>query len=172
MRSVVIYYSYSGNTRKVTEALAEHLRQKGEAQVMELIALDESKNFFGQCRRAFRHQQAKLAPVNFDLSGFDLVCFGTPVWAFGSTPAMNAYLDKCSGVEGKEIILFVTCGSGTGVGRCLEYMQGALAKKGAGLAKRMIIPQAKIKDRAFILSQVQEIMRLSFDYTLGHGGAY
>ena len=160
MRSVIVYYSYSGNTRKVAEVLAEALKEKGEIDIIELNALDESKSFLGQCRRAFARSRAKLAPVNFDLSAYDLICIGTPVWAFAPTPTMNTYLDQCIGLENKEVILFTTYGSGTGNNRCLNCMQDILAKKGAKSFNRFSIQQFKVNDKEFVLSKIKEVARL------------
>ncbi len=157
MKSIIIYYSFSGNTKKVAETLAGQLRQKGEAELIGLQPVDESKNFFGQSSRAFRHKRAQLQNTNFDLSGYDIICFGTPVWAFGPAPAMNAYLDNCAGTEGKKITLFTTYGSGTGNEKCLNYMQGILEKKGAKNFKRFSIQQFKVDEREFVLSKIREI---------------
>lgn len=129
MNSIIIFYSFSGNTKIVAEALGEFLRKKGTLDLVELKALDEPESFFSQCRRAFWHKRGEIAAVNFDLRGYDLICLGTPVWAFAPAPALNTYLDKCTGIEGKEILLFTTYGSGTGNQRVLSYMQGILAKK-------------------------------------------
>jgi len=158
MKSVVIYYSYSGNTKKVAQMLTELLAQKGEVQQTELVGLDESKSFFGQCRRAFLRKRATLQPVNLDLSRYDLICLGTPVWAFGPTPAINTYLDKCFGLEGKNVILFTTYGSGTGNERCLKFMQDILAKKGAKQFSRFSIQQFKVNDKDFVISAVKKAL--------------
>ena len=160
MKSIIIYYSYSGNTRRIAGVLAEYLKEKSEIEVLELQALDESDKFLTQAIRAFRHKRAEIAPVNFDLSKYDLICFGTPVWAFGPAPAMNTYLDKCATLEGKEIILFTTYGSGTGNQRCLNYMQSILSKKGARQFSRFSIQQFKSTDKGFVLSQIKEKARL------------
>ena len=157
MKSAVIYYSYSGNTKQVANLLVEHLNSQGEVNKIELTPLDESKSFLGQCRRAFSHARAKVEPVNFDLSGFDLICLGTPVWAFGPAPAMNTYLDNCSGVAGKDVILFSTFGSGTGNERCLNYMQDILSKKGSSNFNSFSIQQSKVGNREFVLSKIKEI---------------
>ena len=160
MKVAIIYYSYSGNTKKVVEVLAEILGQKGEVEVMALKAWDESDKFLAQALRAFRHKKAKINPVNFDLTHYDLVCFGTPVWAFAPAPAMNTYLDQCFGLEDKEVILFITYGSGAGKERCLDCMQGILSKKGAQSFKRFSIPQFKVNDKNFILRQIKEALSL------------
>lgn len=160
MKSIIIYYSYSGNTKKVAGALSGHLKDRGETEVIELQALDESDKFLAQAVRAFRHKRAEIAPVNFDLSKYDLLCFGTPVWAFGPAPAMNTYLDKCFGIEGKDTILFTTYGSGTGNQRCLKFMQNILAKKDAKKFSRFSIQQFKVRDKEFVLSQIKEKTRL------------
>jgi flavodoxin len=156
MKSVIIYYSYSGNTKKVAEVLAEYLKGKGEVEVIELKDLKEDGKFLSQCRKALYHKLTEIQEENTDLLSFDLICIGTPVWAFGPVPAINAYLDKCLGIEGKEIILFTTYGSGTGNGRCINYMQRALAKKGAKGFKRFSVQQYKVKDREFVLERIKE----------------
>lgn len=160
MKSIVIYYSYSGNTKAVAGALVEILSGKGQVDQIELIALDESRSFFTQCKRAFSRVRANISETNFDLSGYDLICLGSPVWAFHPAPAMNTYLDQCSGIEGKEIVLFATCGSGAGKERCLDYMQGLLAQKGASAFKRLTIQQTKVKNREFISSEINKVLRL------------
>jgi len=155
MRAIIIYYSFSGKTRQVSEILAESLREEGEAELLELKAFDESDNFFVQAARGFRKTRAKIIPVGFDLSKYDLICMGTPVWAFGPAPSMNAYLDQCIGLEGKEVVLFTTYGSGAGNTKCLDYMQKILSKKGVKNFKRFSIQQFKVKEKDFVLSEIK-----------------
>jgi flavodoxin len=157
MKSCLVYFSYSGNTKKVAEILSSVLSGKGESRIIELQALDEARGFFGQCRRAFWHIQAKLKPPQLDLSEYDLVCFGTPVWAFGPAPAMNAYLDSCSGVAGKKTVLFTTYGSGVGNQRCLDYMQEILAKKGGQGFQRFSIQQFQVLNKDSVLSEIKKL---------------
>ena len=161
MKSAIIYYSHSGGTRKIANMLCRVLSEAGQADLIELSSLDEPKSFFAQCRRALSHVLAKIEPVTFDLSGYQLICFGTPIWAFGPAPAMNSYLDRCFGIEGKDVILFTTYGSGTGNDRCLNYMQDILTKKGAKSFKRFSIQRFKIRDSRFIFSKIKEVAPLS-----------
>jgi flavodoxin len=158
MKGVVVFYSYSGNTRKTADVLVECLKERGDVLSFELKPLDESSSFFGQAVRAFRRARSVIPEMNFNLSSYDLICLGTPVWAFGPAPAMNTYLDRCSGLEGKKVVLFTTYGSGTGNGRCLDYMQNILAGKGARDFKRFSIQQRKVSDRAYALSIIKNTL--------------
>jgi flavodoxin len=158
MKAIIIYYSYSGNTKKVAGFLLEYLKQKAQVDEVELKARDESAAFLGQCKRAFWRKRAEIEPVIADLSGYDLICLGTPVWAFGPAPAINAYLDQCSGLDNKEVILFTTFGSGTGNSRCLNYMQALLAKKGAKTFKRFSVQQFNAGNQQQVLLKIKEVL--------------
>ena len=161
MKSIIIYYSYSGNTKKVADILANYLTKTSEVNRLELLGLDESSSFFTQAQRAFFRRRGQIQPANFDLSNYDLICFGTPVWAFAPSPAMNTYLDKCFGLKGKQVILFTTYGSGTGRRRCINYMEKILTKKGAREFKQFSIQQFKVNNQESVLSKIQEILPLS-----------
>jgi len=165
IKSIIIYYSYSGNTRKVAKILAESLERDSQVDILRLQALDESKSFFVQALRALKHIRGEIKEIKFDLSEYDRICLGTPVWAFAPVPAVNTYLDRCRGIEGKDVIIFTTYGSGTGNTRCLNYMQRALSQKGAKGFKRFSIQQFRVKDKEFILSEIQKITSFSFDST-------
>jgi flavodoxin len=156
MKIAIIYYSFSGNTKMAALTLREYFKEKNDIEMIELRSPDESGNFFVQAARAFKHTRAKIENTQIDLSGYDLVCFGTPVWAFGPAPAMNTYLDNCQGLRDKNVILFTTYGSGTGNARCLNTMQGILAKKGTASFKYFSIQQGKVSEKEFVFSLLRE----------------
>ncbi|MFA5361701.1 MAG: NAD(P)H-dependent oxidoreductase [Candidatus Omnitrophota bacterium] len=160
MKGIIVFYSYSGNTGKTASLLAESLKDQGDIQLCELKSLDESGSFFRQAARAFGRARSVLPEMDFNLGPYDVICMGTPVWAFGPAPAMNTYLDRCSGLEGKTVVLFTTYGSGTGNGRCLDYMQNILTGKGAKAFKRFSIPQVKVNDREYALSTIKQALNL------------
>ena len=158
MRSEIIFYSYSGNTRKVAKELKNFLGKQGSAELIELKAKDETDSFLGQCNRAFLRKEAAIEDVKFDLKDFDVVCLGTPVWAFGPAPAMNTYLKKCSGVENKSVVTFTTYGSGTGKGRCVKIIQDAMSSKGAKKQSDFGVQQSKVDNKDFILDQIAKVL--------------
>lgn len=161
MKSIIIYYSYSGNTKNVANILKEYLlkeylSQISEVEVLELKPTDESNNFFIQGKRAFKKIRANLGSVNLDLSAYDLICLGTPVWAFTTTPAMNACLDKCLGLENKQVVFFTTSG-GAGDKKAFLYAKEILVKRGATDFKNFFVHHNKAKDSVFVLEKIKEI---------------
>lgn len=160
MRAKIIYYSYSGNTERAADILAEYLKIEYEVDILRLEALDESASFFRQVVRALFHKKAKISCLDFDLSGYDLICLGTPVWAFAPAPAMNTYLECCFGLEGKTAVSFTTYGSGTGVNRCFNYIEEILLKKGVRELKKFSIQQFKVKDKEFVNKVISKNLKL------------
>lgn len=158
MKSLIVYYSYSGNTQKVAEALKGILEEKGEADMQRLLPTDESDNFFIQCNRAFQGRRATLPDINFDLSDHDLLCLGTPVWAFAPTPAINTFLDKIQNLDGRYAMVFTTSGSGAGVKRCADTIIRHLKEKGASKTSSFNIPQAKINNINFIEQEIKKVL--------------
>ena len=159
MKSIIVYYSYSGNTHKVAEILRERLSREGEATLVRLKAEDESSNFFIQCLRAISNKRARIKDVPFNLFGYDLICLGCPVWAREPVPAIKTYLDKCSDLDGKRAILFVTYGSGLGKDHCMDKMENALRKKGIKDYRRFSISQFKVNDRNFVLEEMEKCLK-------------
>ncbi|MDO8536538.1 MAG: flavodoxin [Candidatus Omnitrophota bacterium] len=159
MKTLITYYSFSGNTDKVANIFAEVLKKKGEVVLQRLKPADEIGNFALQCKAAFMGKRADLeGAVQFDLGQYDLLLIGSPVWAFAPTPSINTYLDKLSGLSGKRAIMLLTSGSGTGVSRCFKNIRKILESKGASRVDEVNIPDRKQKDAEFIVSSLEKIL--------------
>jgi flavorubredoxin len=50
-----------------------------------------------------------IEPTEIDVSGYDFLIFGTPVWAWKPTPAINAAVNALNGCENKKAVIFTTC---------------------------------------------------------------
>jgi len=159
MKTLITYYSFSGNTDKVANIFADVLRKKGEVVMQRLKPANEIKKFALQCKAAFMGERAILeGDTKFDLGQYDLLLIGSPVWAFAPTPSINTYLDKLSGLNGKRVIMLLTSGSGTGVNRCFKNMRKVLESKGASRVDEVNIPDRKQKDAEFIASSLEKIL--------------
>lgn len=159
MKTLIIYYSYSGTTDKVANIYAGILRKKGDVSIQRLKPKQEVTSFVGQCRAAFAKKRVELQDgVTYDVKGYDLLLIGSPVWAFAPTPAINTYLDKLSGMEGKRVVMLLTSGSGAGVKKCFKNIRTVLESKGAAKIDEINIPNAKMKDENFINSSLEKII--------------
>lgn len=159
MKTLMTYYSYSGHTDKVAKVFEGILKKKGEVDVQRLKAKDEITTFIGQCRAARFHNRAELeGSVKFDAAPYDAVLIACPVWAFAPTPAMNTFLDKLSGANGKRAIVLLTSGSGLGVGACFSNIRKILESKGVSRVDEINIPDRKQGDENFIISSLEKVL--------------
>jgi len=89
---LVVYYSRTGTTRAVAVALAKALHCDIEAIV------DNSKRagIFGYLRcllDTLQNRSASIAPPKKNISGYELIIVGTPVWAGSVAAPVRAYLE-------------------------------------------------------------------------------
>ena len=159
MKSLVTFYSFSGHTDKVARIFKETLKNRGEVDVQRLRPSDEARNFFSQAKAAFTGRRARLgADVKYDVSSYDIVLIGSPVWAFRPTPAINTFLDKVTGLGGKKTVVLLTSGSGAGVGKCFENIRKTLEEKGVSAVSGINISDTKLNDEGFIRSELEKVI--------------
>jgi len=104
MKTLVVYYSRTGNTKKVAEIIANKL----EADIDEIIDTKERKGFIGAIT-SLKDSFGAETDIAFkkDPSKYDLVIIGTPIWMYTITPAVKAYLKR----KFKKVAFFCTCNS-------------------------------------------------------------
>ena len=159
MKTLMVYYSYSGMTEKVAKIYASELSKAGDVTIQKLKPKQEITTFLGQCRAAFSKKRAELeGNVIFDAKGYDLVIIGSPVWAFAPVPAMNTYLDKLSGLEDKKVIILLTSGSGAGVGNCFNVIKKILEEKKAAKVDTINVPNRAMHDEGAITAALKKLL--------------
>ena len=132
MKGAIIFYSFSGNTKKACLYLAGKLKQKGHSiEFLELRLKKEVKAFLRQSLDALCKKKPELVEINLNLDSYDFLIFSSPVWAFTFAPALRTYLSKASGLEGKKAYCFLTYGSGTGCDKAQRELIQTLGGLGA-----------------------------------------
>ena len=112
MNSVILYYSYSGHTKKIVKKLAK-------TQGAELIEIQTVKHhgkfltYLLDCPRAMRHKSVPIQPITQDLSGYDLITLAAPVWAGNPAPAFNAAVALLPKHKNVQVIMVSAGGSTT-----------------------------------------------------------
>lgn len=111
-KSLVLYYSWSGNTRKIAELIA---RETG-ADLRELQPENAySQNYDNVLTQAKREIQGKwypaLRPIDIDWSAYETIYLGTPNWWSTMAPPVASFLNEVMPTE-KSIAPFCTHGGG------------------------------------------------------------
>lgn len=114
MKSIVIYYSYGGNTRRIAETIADSIGA-------ELAEIETVKPYTGSYDEVVDQGQREvnsgfcpeIRPLEVDLGGYDTVVLGAPVWWYTFAPAMNSYLHEAD-LTGKDVYPFATNGGWIG----------------------------------------------------------
>lgn len=102
MNAAVVYFSRTGNTKKLAEEIAEAIN----APIFDVAVTEPSK-----------------------VAEFDLLVFGTPVEGASPTKEAQAFLSSMNEVSGKKAIVFNTCRL-FGNSRTNKALEKALKAKG------------------------------------------
>jgi flavodoxin len=109
MKICIIYHSETGNTHHV----ARHIASAFDARLIEVrdtASYSRLTRFLIWCKMARGEEKTTIEPSSTDVSEYDLVVFGSPVWAFKPTPAIHAVIDSLEGCLGKPAVAFSTHG--------------------------------------------------------------
>ncbi len=138
IRACVIFYSYSGVTRRV----AEGIRNASGCDLIEVRTKTPYSNFTAYTKGVLRSRKGAADPIepdSIDVSGYDLLIIGTPVWAWNPAPAINAAVQALSGCEGKMAVVFSTCS--TQPGEALPVLEKALEGRGVRVMAQVSLDQ-------------------------------
>lgn len=139
MKTAVVYYSYTGNTRELAS-------QKAEEEKADLFEVKEAKQrsvfsayVFGSFS-AMRQKKAAVLPVTFSLSDYDKIIVAVPIWAGSPAPAFHNILELIP--AGKKVELIFTSGSGDS-GRSKSKTLALAAQKGLTVTGYQDVKTAK-----------------------------
>jgi flavodoxin len=113
MSRCIIYHSHFGTTRRIAKKVKV-------ACGGDLIEVMPQKNYNALTLyvlggyRAMKDVQDPIEQKKIDVTGYDMIVLGSPVWAGKPTPAINAAIAALRGCEGKRAIIFATCKSQPG----------------------------------------------------------
>lgn len=138
IRACVIYYSYSGITRRV----AEGIRSVSGCDLIEVRTTTPYSNFTAYTKGVLRSRKMAHDPIEpelIDVSDYDLLIIGSPVWAWKPAPAINAAIQALVGCEGKMAVVFTTCSNQPG--EALPLISRALEGRGVKVMAEISLNQ-------------------------------
>jgi flavodoxin len=140
---LVVYYSRTGNTRRVAEQLAHWLGCDVEA----LRDRASRRGIWGALRSAIEATlgtMAWVAPSRHDPATYDLVEVGTPVWTASVSSPVRSYLMRHR-LRFRNVAFFCTCG-GTGSRRALRQMTATSMRRALAT---LVVREGDLKTNAW-----------------------
>lgn len=144
MKTLIIYYSMSGNTRQTAETIADKLKRKGSE--VDLIEIKPQKaypdkgaqKYIWGGRAAMMGAAPKLESYDFDPEQYDTVLIGSPIWASRVAPPINSFIkENISQIKSKKLGFFV-CYSGGGADKALDRVKKQI-KEGKPVSELILI---------------------------------
>jgi flavodoxin len=108
LKSLVVYYTRTGNARFVAETIAAEVG----ADIEEVIDLKKRSGILGWLRGgsdARKGKETEITQTQKVPANYDLIVVGTPIWAGKPTPGINTYLKK-NDLSGKKVAAFFSQG--------------------------------------------------------------
>lgn len=128
MKTLVIYYSRTGITKKIGQAIASKI----QADTEEIVDLKDRKGpweYLKAGRDAMKRIPAEIAVTKNNPEYYDLVVIGTPVWAGNMACAIRTYIGQNKD-KIKKLALFCTMG-GSGDLKTFAEMESLSGKTAA-----------------------------------------
>jgi len=107
MKTIILYYSYSGNTKAIAEKKAAEVG----ADIEQI--LEEKKPFvLAGIFRAWRRKKASIQPIKAQLGNYGKIIIMSPVWGGYPVSAINNAIELLPTSKQVEIVM-VSAGGGT-----------------------------------------------------------
>ncbi|MDP8266560.1 MAG: flavodoxin [Candidatus Aceula meridiana] len=124
-KTLVVYYSRTGNTRKVAKRIAE----KFDADVEELIDQKKRTGFIGFSaagKDALAHNLTTIDALKLNPQDYDVILIGTPSWFSNMTPAVRTFISQYD-LSDKRVGVFATANK-TGVKSTVDKITKIISK--------------------------------------------
>lgn len=114
MKTLILYYSYGGNTKKI----AEQIQASIEADIAEIKTVEPYVGSYDDVVDLGKIQidegyMPEIKPLEIDFDEYDKILLGTPVWWYTYAPAIKTCLKQYD-FTNKTVYPFITNGGWIG----------------------------------------------------------
>ena len=147
MKNLIVFYSLEGNT----EYAADRLKEITGADALKLVPVKAYADkgfakFFWGGKSAVMAEKPKLEPYSVDLSQYDRVIFGFPVWASNVTPPLRTFIEENrASLAGMKVAAFA-CQSGGGAPKAFMRLADCIGIEAFEKTAVFIDPKSKKTD--------------------------
>jgi flavodoxin len=144
MKSLIVYYSLTGKTKLVAQAIAEALNAPlVEIEETKPIKLGPLVYLIGGFAATI-NRGSKINPIDVDLKQYERIFIGSPIWNSRPAPAINSFIYQTN-FEGLSIVPFFTMG-GDNVKGALANITAKIEKNQGKVAGSFAITSYRVSD--------------------------
>lgn len=108
MKKIVIYFTYTGNTKMIANKISKILN----CDILEIkpkvpYVKDYNKVVEDEHNSERSNYLPEIENINIDLNDYNEIIIGTPVWWYRPAPVIRTFLNKFD-LSGKKVIPFAT----------------------------------------------------------------
>lgn len=108
MKTLLVYYSYTGQTKLI----ADKIKEKLNCDVIELKPLIPFSNNYREVVDEYQNNESdkksvEIEEINTNIEEYDKIIIGIPVWWYSITPVLRKFLNKYD-LTNKKIYPFAT----------------------------------------------------------------
>ncbi|MCK9579503.1 MAG: ArsR family transcriptional regulator [Methanoregula sp.] len=154
MKPAIIFTSYTGTTHNV----AEQVRKACGGNLIEVKSWDLVARLLMYMARHSPDIQVRddgAPPGTIDVSNYDFVVIGTPVWMGKPPSGIRKTIAALTGCSGKPAVIFATCGEDPGT--TLSVLSADIEAKGMTVAGQLSLSQKEIEDGTGVNALVGKI---------------
>ena len=157
-KTLVVFFSRSGNT----ELMARKIAQIKNAVVVPIQSERDKIGFFGwiQSLQDARKTEAEITPSKIDLSSYDTIYIGSPVWLYSPAPPVFEFA-KRNDFTGKKVILFNSMNSKFEQ-KYIDNFKTIIEKNGGVFEKHLYIIRGRVTQQMNtdnFLKKVEEVLK-------------
>lgn len=110
MKSLVVYYSYSGNTKLLAEKIAEYTNSDIKEIIAKVPYTDEDVDWTKEdSRTTLEYKDRTIRPEinDIDITGYDAIYIGFPVWFYREPNLIDTFIESHN-FDGKTVRFFAS----------------------------------------------------------------
>lgn len=126
MKTLIVYYSRTGNTKKIALEIGQKLNTEIE-EIEDTAVRSGMKGYLLAGRDAMQKNLTILKPTTKNPADFDLTIIGTPIWGWNMSVPMRTYITNKKD-SFKNVAFFCTMGR-SGDDKAFAEMEEIIGKK-------------------------------------------
>lgn len=157
-KTLVVFFSRSGNT----ELMARKIAEIKKAHVIPIRSERDNIGFWGwiEALQDARNTTAEITPTTIDLSAYDTIYIGSPIWLYSPTPPIFEFANN-NNFEDKNVILFNSMNSKFEQ-KYIDDFKHNIEKNGGNFVKHIYVIRGRMTqqiDTETFLNEVEQQLK-------------